>query len=298
MDVINLEEYCPTLLQELMPTMQTKTPVELSQTALAEYRSLTNIEGKYCKIPSMMGNEVFRLDRFNYGSGTEEQDSTYQSVTYFNSMYYGPWSDELGGKYDKPKLASIMIVHSYYVDNNLQSTENNDYQVIYREITLQDNTALQNFCPLIEDTRTAAVSEITGVAPFATLQDGQRVLLKLVYNSGSNSTLNLTLSDGTTTGAIPVYVMTFNVANRQLADADARAGGYIELVYNESGNRWQMVGYKDMNTTYNTTNSTAIKQGTLTVGYLVSPAVLRECFYLKSEIDNTIGGIETILQSI
>ena len=142
---------------------------------------------------------------------------------------------------------------------------------------------LQNFCPLIEDTRASAVSEITGVAPFATLQDGQRVLLKLVYNSGSNSTLNLTLTDGTTTGAIPVYVMTFNVSNRQLAAADARAGGYIELVYNESGNHWQMVGYKDMNTTYNATNSTAIKQGTLTGGYLVSPAVLRECFYIKDE---------------
>ena len=137
-DVINLEEYCPHLLQELVPTMQSGTPVALSQTALAEYRSLSDIEGKYCKIPSMMGNEMFKLDRFDHGSAAESSDRTCQSVTYFNNTYYCPWSDNFGTEWDKPELNSIMIVHTYYIDNNWQHTENNDYQVVSRNITFQD----------------------------------------------------------------------------------------------------------------------------------------------------------------
>ena len=139
MDIINLEEYCPTLLQELAPTMQSGTPVTLSQAALAEYRSLTNIEGKYCIIPSTTGNEMFKLDRFNQGPGTEYHGSTYQLVTYLNDMSYVPSTDNLGTSFDKPELDSIMIVHTYYTDNNLQATENNDYQVITTRKYLQDS---------------------------------------------------------------------------------------------------------------------------------------------------------------
>lgn len=138
MDIINLEEYCPTLLQELAPTMQSETSVELSQTALAEYNSLANIVGKYCIMPSTSGNKMFKLDRFDHGSGTEEINHTHQLVTYFNNIYYGPYSDAFGSEYDKPEIYSIIIVHTYYIDNDWQSTENNDYRAILQNIKLQD----------------------------------------------------------------------------------------------------------------------------------------------------------------
>ena len=60
---------------------------------------------------------------------------------------------------------------------------------------------------VISGTQTAVTSAWTGNAPFTTLEDNQIIYYYLPYSAatGTNVTLNLTLSDGTTTGAKAVY---------------------------------------------------------------------------------------------
>ena len=56
-------------------------------------------------------------------------------------------------------------------------------------------------------TQTAATNAWTGNATFSELKDGQTILYWLPFaGTSSSATLNLTLSNGTTTGAVPVYI--------------------------------------------------------------------------------------------
>ena len=60
---------------------------------------------------------------------------------------------------------------------------------------------------VIVGTQTAATNAWTGNATFSELKDGQTILYWLPFaGTSSSATLNLTLSDGTATGAVPVYI--------------------------------------------------------------------------------------------
>ena len=58
---------------------------------------------------------------------------------------------------------------------------------------------------MIVGTQTATTAAWKGNASFTELKDGQQIAYWLPYTSGSNVTLELTLSDGSSTGAIPCY---------------------------------------------------------------------------------------------
>ena len=119
-------------------------------------------------------------------------------------------------------------------------------------------------CPIIEDTRTRAVAAITGVAPFAELVNGQRILLHFNQNSGSNSVLNLTLSGGTSTGPIPIKISSYRQTEINLGPQFYRTNDYAELIYVESRNVWSVIGQLDTNTTYTWLQDSFIKLGTST----------------------------------
>ena len=113
-----------------------------------------------------------------------------------------------------------------------------------------------NFCPIIEDTRSSAVAAITGVASFSTLVDKQKVIIHLAYTTGNNTTLELTLSDGeTTTGVIPVYARTYDAGVDQILDGHFRGGTYMELIYNSSQNRWYCLNLDRDTTTWRMSQS-------------------------------------------
>ena len=60
---------------------------------------------------------------------------------------------------------------------------------------------------VIVGTQTAATNAWTGNATFSELKDGQTILYWLPFaGTSSSATLNLTPSNGTTTGAVPVYI--------------------------------------------------------------------------------------------
>ena len=60
---------------------------------------------------------------------------------------------------------------------------------------------------VIVGTQTAATNAWTGDASFSELRDGQTILYWLPFAGTSSSvTLNLTLSDRSETGAVPVFI--------------------------------------------------------------------------------------------
>ena len=116
--------------------------------------------------------------------------------------------------------------------------------------------ALATYCPIVEDKRTSVIGAITADAPFASLEDGQRVLVELAQRTGNSTTLNLTLSNGTTTGAIGVYSKTSSgTLNYQISDSQFNAGQLLSLVYVQSTNRWMCLNLDRDTTTWRMSQS-------------------------------------------
>ncbi len=150
---------------------------------------------------------------------------------------------------------------------------------------LRDNfyteTEVNCICPIIEDTRSSAVAAITGVAPFASLVDGQRIILHVKYTMVNNSTLELTLSDGqTTTGAIGMWSSHAN-ANKNTTFGTIYGDTYWEFIYNNTDTKWVMVGQRDTNTTYPTIAQSDINAGTVTYQKVVTPKIIHENCYIE-----------------
>lgn len=78
-------------------------------------------------------------------------------------------------------------------------------------------------------TQTSYTAAWTGNAGFAALHDGQQITYWLPAASGSNVTLDLTLSDGSATGAIPCYFGGTTRLGTQYA-----AGNVVRLTYREN----------------------------------------------------------------
>lgn len=94
----------------------------------------------------------------------------------------------------------------------------------------------------IKTTNTAAGANLTGVSQDSALYDGKTIFLYLSYAAGSNATLNLTLSNGTQTGAKPLY---YTGTSRMTTHYGA--GSVVSLTYVESVDGWRRAEY-DSNT--------------------------------------------------
>ena len=103
-----------------------------------------------------------------------------------------------------------------------------------------DKTRMVEF---IKTTNTAAGAALTGVSQDAELYDGKTIFLYLSYAAGSNATLNLTLSDGTTTGAKPLYY-----TGTARMTTHYGAGSVVSLTYVESVDGWRRADYINSNT--------------------------------------------------
>lgn len=88
------------------------------------------------------------------------------------------------------------------------------------------SSALEASDDVIVGTQTSVTGSWTGKAKFAELKDGQRIAYWLPYNGSGNATLNLTLSTGSTTGAIACY---YSGASR--ITTHYPAGNVIHLTY-------------------------------------------------------------------
>ena len=110
--------------------------------------------------------------------------------------------------------------------------------------------ALEQTPEYIVGSQTAKTNAWTGVTTKAALYKGMMIMYKLPYACSSSSTavtLNLTLSDGTTTGAKKVYRMNNSSGTSTLTSSNTASGMVLVLVYD--GSYWRCI---DINT--DTTN--------------------------------------------
>lgn len=85
---------------------------------------------------------------------------------------------------------------------------------------------------VIIGTQTAATGAWTGNASFESLKSGQVINYWLPWNGSGNATLNLTLPNGTTTGAKNVYIV-----NGTRCTTHISGGNFIQMVYLENAIR-------------------------------------------------------------
>ena len=86
---------------------------------------------------------------------------------------------------------------------------------------------------IIEDTRSSNTANITGTSTqLSALTSGTRVLIHLAYTTAAATTLELTLTGGTTTGALPVY----RTGSTQVAASVFGAGTVMPVTYYEPYN--------------------------------------------------------------
>ena len=95
------------------------------------------------------------------------------------------------------------------------------------QITIADLS--DGMAEVIVGTQTAATAAWKGVASFSVLEDKQQILYWLPVASAANATLNLTLADGTTTGAKNVYIGGSTRCGTHVA-----AGNLVTMVYREN----------------------------------------------------------------
>ena len=107
---------------------------------------------------------------------------------------------------------------------------------------------------VIVGTQAAATNAWTGNATFSELKDGQTILYWLPFaGTSSSATLNLTLSDGTTTGAMPVYINGTTRCSTHVAVGNITLMTYRENTpINGSGNYtgWWINRNQDTTTNY------------------------------------------------
>jgi len=113
---------------------------------------------------------------------------------------------------------------------------------------------------MIVGSQTANTGAWTGVASFSELKDGLQIAYWLPYSGSGNATLELTLPDGTTTGAIPCYFSQQTRLSTQFP-----AGSVIRLTYRENAQYFSYTvaqgWWADAN--YNTDTYDRIKSGTV-----------------------------------
>ena len=85
---------------------------------------------------------------------------------------------------------------------------------------------------VIIGTQTATTGAWTGKASFESLKSGQVINYWLPWNGSGNATLNLTLPNGTTTGAKNVYIV-----NSTRCTTHISGGNFIQMVYLENAIR-------------------------------------------------------------
>ena len=95
----------------------------------------------------------------------------------------------------------------------------------------------------IVGTQTAATGSWTGTSKDTALYDGKMIMYVLPYAGSGNATLNLTMADGTTTGAKNVY----RYGNTTPITTHYGAGSRILLIYDATNGRWNSSAWYDSN---------------------------------------------------
>ena len=143
--------------------------------------------------------------------------------------------------------------------------------------------AIKNGVEYIESTQTAKTSDWTGVTRDSTLYPGKVIAYKLLQDPNSSATLNLTLADGTTTGAIAVYMNSTRVTTHFAKNT--------VVLYVYDGTYWRTFDYNT------NTNDTSTGYYRYANGTFVTKTALYRYELLLSIDETTVVPINTTSNS-
>lgn len=271
--------YIP-LLETVAVTQEQEQPLVECESIIPSY--IADYGGDIV-MPSFLEGSMFIL-HLNHNPGIDTDAGTFLlgRVTYKNSAGQTiSWAQELTYCYvddqplhDQYEVGSYLLMTRKYVNNHNCAYVLADLSKRYG-IATQTTDGLMSSAdkqkldgvstiPYVATTNMAAGAALTGVCPELTeLTEGQSIILHLSYPAGTNATLNLTLADGTTTGAKNLYYGGTTRLSTHYAP-----GNDIRLTYHEgisiagSGlyTGWWAEGNRD--TTYS--NATTSKAGLMT----------------------------------
>ena len=255
---------------------------------LTQHQSLADYYTK-TEVDTVLGGKVDSADLASVAtSGSYNDLSNKPSIP--AAQVQSDWSQSDSSKVDYIKNKPTIPAAQVQADWN--ESDNSSKAYILNKPTVPD---LSTYCPIIEDTRSSAVAAITGVAPFDTLVDGQRIVVKLKYKTSANATLTLT----GLTNALPIYARCNTNNNSDITPIYVNgfvASSYMELIYDATNSRWICTNY-DRVMTYEALTQSRIDSSS-TAQCVITGKLLRDNFYLKSEINSMIGDIETLLANI
>lgn len=153
-------------------------------------------------------------------SSWDDAEPTYTSGS-TNSLYFVDCTVFSDNSY---KYSEVSLSSSYEA-----AKEAFNRAVDAQNIANAAQNALEISLDVIIGTQTAVTGAWTGVAKFSELKDGQQIVYWLPYAGSGNATLNLTLSNGKTTGAKNCY---YGGATRLTTHYPA--GSTIRLIYREN----------------------------------------------------------------
>ena len=141
-------------------------------------------------------------------------------------------------------------------------------------------------------TAAATVQKEVSIPSIKVLNEGQIIVVKpTVTSTVANSTLKL--------NSFEAYPMRYNNAAITTSTDSVVWSANFPSWWVFDGDYWVFLGHGlDSNTQYANMTQDHVTEGTSTTGMIVTPKRLRDNFYTKEEIDDTIGDIETLLAAI
>lgn len=236
--------YIP-LLETVAVTQELEQPLVECESIIPSY--IADYGGDIV-VPSFLEGSMFILHLNSYpGIDTDAGTFLLGRITYKNSAGQTvSWSQELTYCYvDGQPLHDQYEVGSYLLMTR-KSVNNRNCAYVLADLSKRYGIATQSTdglmssadkqkldgvstIPYVATTNMAAGAALAGVCPELTeLTEGQSIILHLSYPAGTNATLNLTLADGTTTGAKNLYYGGTTRLSTQYAP-----GNDIRLTYHE-----------------------------------------------------------------
>lgn len=172
------------------------------------YKYANNTYSSWSTAVCISGNTGDKGDKGDPGTSGRGISSTqirYQAGSSGTTVPTGTWSSTIPAtSASAPYLWTRTIIS--YTDNTTSTfyavgSTPEGVESIIEEVS----NALDVSMDVIVGTQTSATGSWTGVAKFDSLKDGQRIAYWLPYAGSGDATLNLTLSNGTTTGVIACY---------------------------------------------------------------------------------------------
>lgn len=181
-------------------------------------------------------------------------------------------------------IAKHILIRQYYGSNVEiagckfeKGTKPTDWTPAPEDVEASIDNVKQQTSEVVVGTQTAATGSWTGVASLSSLKDKQQITYWLPYAGSGDATLNLTLANGTTTGAIPCYYsgttrLTTHYAagnaihltyreNVTIGTTTIAKGWWADANYNTNDNTYDRIRYNN-----NIKAKTAITASTLIVG--------------------------------